>query len=350
MTTASPGGAFARCPASVDPFPDLARELVGNGLAIEDAGGHSESASGRMAAVIEPAILAAIHARLDRALARPAIRLRPFVVRGVTAGFVDDARAERLARFGPACSMSTRIAWPWRRDCVTIGRAPPRWPTSHVTLRSEGALPGWRDELYRVAATFDAEPLFHLERGAARYFGVRTYAAHVNGIVRTPRSTSMWLARRSPAKAIDPGLLDNLVGGGISAGLSVRRHRDQGSVGGSRHRPGAGSDCAAGRCGPSAALPAGWVAARNGIRARPRATAGFPASQPGRRGDRAPARRPEDAARTIAVDAGPEEVTVDASVVVLDFLIRNGDVRSDQPHFSALAALRYRGAGDPAVR
>jgi len=57
-----------------------------------------------------------------------------------------------------------------------------------------------------------------------------------------------------------------------------------------------------------------------------------------------------DAARTIAVDAGPEEVTVDASVVVLDFLIRNGDVRSDQPHISTLAALRYRGAGDPAVR
>jgi len=57
-----------------------------------------------------------------------------------------------------------------------------------------------------------------------------------------------------------------------------------------------------------------------------------------------------DAARTIAVDAGPEEVTVDASVVVLDFLIRNGDVRGDQPGFSALAALRYRGAGDPAVR
>jgi len=57
-----------------------------------------------------------------------------------------------------------------------------------------------------------------------------------------------------------------------------------------------------------------------------------------------------DAARTIAVDAGPEEVTVDASVVVLDFLIRNGDVRRAQPEFSALAALRYRGAGDPAVR
>ena len=152
-----------------------------------------------MAAVIEPAILAAIHARLDRALAGPGIRLRPFVVRGVTAGFVDDARAERLARVGPGVFDvdADRLA-------LAAGLRDERSRSAAMadvarTLRSEGALPGWRDEPYRIAATFDAEPLFHLERGAARYFGVRTYAAHVNGIVRTPGSTSMWLARRSPA-------------------------------------------------------------------------------------------------------------------------------------------------------
>jgi 8-oxo-dGTP pyrophosphatase MutT (NUDIX family) len=31
----------------------------------------------------------------------------------------------------------------------------------------------------------------------------------------------MWLARRSPTKPIDPGMLDNLVGGGVSVGFSV---------------------------------------------------------------------------------------------------------------------------------
>jgi 8-oxo-dGTP pyrophosphatase MutT (NUDIX family) len=31
----------------------------------------------------------------------------------------------------------------------------------------------------------------------------------------------MWIARRSPSKAIDPDRLDNLVGGRISAGMSV---------------------------------------------------------------------------------------------------------------------------------
>ena len=31
----------------------------------------------------------------------------------------------------------------------------------------------------------------------------------------------MWIARRSATKPIDPGLLDNLVGGGIAAGTSI---------------------------------------------------------------------------------------------------------------------------------
>ncbi len=31
----------------------------------------------------------------------------------------------------------------------------------------------------------------------------------------------MWIARRSPTKPIDPGMLDNLVGGGLAAGLTV---------------------------------------------------------------------------------------------------------------------------------
>ena len=47
--------------------------------------------------------------------------------------------------------------------------------------------------------------------------GVLT-AAHANGLVFGVAGASprMWLARRSPYKAIDPGLLDNLVGGGIA--------------------------------------------------------------------------------------------------------------------------------------
>ncbi|MDB5811924.1 MAG: hydrolase [Betaproteobacteria bacterium] len=83
-------------------------------------------------------------------------------------------------------------------------------------LHAEGAISGWRDERYVVSTAFDAPPLFDIERAAARFFGTTTYAAHANGYC----GEDMWLARRAATKPIDPNLLDNLVGGGMCAGVS----------------------------------------------------------------------------------------------------------------------------------
>lgn len=80
-------------------------------------------------------------------------------------------------------------------------------------LAQEGFIPGWRNERYRIA------DLFEIERAAARPFGLATQAVHVNGIVG---DEDMWLARRSSTKPTDPGMLDNLVGGGINAVLSLQ--------------------------------------------------------------------------------------------------------------------------------
>jgi 8-oxo-dGTP pyrophosphatase MutT (NUDIX family) len=79
-------------------------------------------------------------------------------------------------------------------------------------LAEEGFIPGWRNERYRI------DDLFDIERAAARPFGLTTQAVHLNGIV----GERMWLARRSATKPIDPGLLDNLVGGGVSVGFSIQ--------------------------------------------------------------------------------------------------------------------------------
>ena len=43
-------------------------------------------------------------------------------------------------------------------------------------------------------------PLFEIERAAARYFGIHTYAAHVNGLVQAGDGVRRWLARRSPSR------------------------------------------------------------------------------------------------------------------------------------------------------
>ncbi len=89
-------------------------------------------------------------------------------------------------------------------------------------LHEQGAITGWRDERYAVVTAFDAPPLFHIERAAARYLGVTTYAAHANGYCGIGTDCEMWLARRAANKPIDAGMLDNLVGGGMSAGVAPR--------------------------------------------------------------------------------------------------------------------------------
>jgi hypothetical protein len=55
-----------------------------------------------------------------------------------------------------------------------------------ATLRDEGFVTGWRDELYPVAERFGATPAFLVERAAAGYFGIKGYGVHVNGYVQMP--------------------------------------------------------------------------------------------------------------------------------------------------------------------
>ncbi len=90
------------------------------------------------------------------------------------------------------------------------------------TLAAEGRIPGWRDETYAIRNAFDDAPLGYIERAAARFFGTMTYAVHLNGIVKyADRAPQLWIARRSHTKATDPGMLDNVVAGGIAWGLGI---------------------------------------------------------------------------------------------------------------------------------
>jgi 8-oxo-dGTP pyrophosphatase MutT (NUDIX family) len=91
-----------------------------------------------------------------------------------------------------------------------------------ATLHGEGKIPGWRDEIYAIRNDFDAPPLAFIERAASRFFGTMTYAVHLNGIVKYRDSApKVWIARRSDTKATDPGMLDNVVAGGIGWGFAL---------------------------------------------------------------------------------------------------------------------------------
>jgi 8-oxo-dGTP pyrophosphatase MutT (NUDIX family) len=80
-------------------------------------------------------------------------------------------------------------------------------------MRQGGFIPGWRNEEFAWVDQ-NGHQYFRLERAAFRTFGFRSMATHINGYTKTD---TIWLGRRSENKPTDPGKLDNLAAGGISA-------------------------------------------------------------------------------------------------------------------------------------
>ncbi len=94
-----------------------------------------------------------------------------------------------------------------------------------IGMQAAGLIKGWRNELYTVLTpqpdgTPDfSRPLFRLERGAFRRFGLLSLAVHING---WRNDQQLWIGQRAASKAVDPGRLDNLSAGGMSAGEDAR--------------------------------------------------------------------------------------------------------------------------------
>uniref|UniRef100_A0A7S3YNN7 Nudix hydrolase domain-containing protein n=2 Tax=Lotharella globosa TaxID=91324 RepID=A0A7S3YNN7_9EUKA len=78
-------------------------------------------------------------------------------------------------------------------------------------------------DIYPLDSGWTGEPLLKIERAAMTYFGIPSYAAHVNGYVadaKTGRPSALWLGRRALSKPTYPGLLDQIAAGGQPAGMS----------------------------------------------------------------------------------------------------------------------------------
>ena len=256
---------------------------------------------------------------------------RDFVVGDVAVGLLDRDRAAFLERWPDVFRVSKASVelQPSLADEAARSAALHR---VCVALSAAGVLSPWRGERYAVGEHFGAPPLLHLERAAARYFGVWTHAAHVNGVLRRGDEVCIWFARRSFDKAIDPGLLDNLVGGGISEGYSV----PQTVVKESWEEAGIEAPLA------RQALPTGTLCL---VREQPQGLQRehvfshdlwlpedfAPRNQDGE----AVEHRLLDVHDAAACIAG-EDVTADASLVVLGFLLRIGAIAAEDPSCEVL--------------
>lgn len=290
--------------------------------------------------MLAAAIVTAIAERLTRELAPPRGRYRPLRIGCHDAGWLDEARAARLAGFGDVFEVDV--------DATRLrpGLEGPAAATTALegvthTLAAEGQLTAWRDERYAVVPAFGAPPLFLLERAAARYFGIHTFAAHVNGLVRRDTGIAMWIARRSPTKPIDPGMLDNLIGGGIAvghdiAGTVVKEAWEEAGITEDIAREAS----TVGTVGICREQPDGLQRETIFVHDLWLPESFAPAGQDGE----VVAHRLvslHEAAHLIANLDGPDVVTADASLVVVDCLLRHGMIAAECPERATLEALRH---------
>ncbi len=158
-----------------------------------------------------PAVAAARAAQVPRV---------PFLIvdHGVAlrAGSVARAHLDVLARWPNALRID---------DCaVTLTLPAPEreafFADANQGLHAAGLIVAWRDETYPVLADADGRLLAVFERAASRFWGTLTFGAHCNGYVRGSDGApaSLWIARRAADKPTDPGMLDNLIGGGVPHG------------------------------------------------------------------------------------------------------------------------------------
>ena len=85
-------------------------------------------------------------------------------------------------------------------------------------LSAKGML-AWRGESFDVRATPEGPVLGRIDRGGLPVLGIAAEGVHVNGLVERADGLHLWVGRRARDKTLDPGKLDHVVAGGISAGL-----------------------------------------------------------------------------------------------------------------------------------
>jgi 8-oxo-dGTP pyrophosphatase MutT (NUDIX family) len=138
------------------------------------------------------------------------------VIDGEAVGSVAEAHLGALARWPAALRMEPAAV----TLLLSAAERDGWFAQANAWLRSEGLVRAWRDEPFVLASPSSGRVLATIERASSRFWGTLTLGAHCNGWVAGAdgRPSALWVARRSDTKPTDPGMLDNLIGGGVPAG------------------------------------------------------------------------------------------------------------------------------------
>ncbi|MBF0269796.1 MAG: DUF4743 domain-containing protein [Alphaproteobacteria bacterium] len=147
-------------------------------------------------------------------------RFRPFVVEGLSVGWIRPDMALRLGAFSgifrvedDQVGLSSTLTTVEART-EAVGKA-------MQALAGQGVLQPLRGEMYPVVADWGMPELLRVDRSAVHALGILAVGVHLNGYVGRGPDQKLWIARRAKDKAVAPGKLDHLVAGGQPAGLGL---------------------------------------------------------------------------------------------------------------------------------
>jgi 8-oxo-dGTP pyrophosphatase MutT (NUDIX family) len=133
-------------------------------------------------------------------------RRLPFCLAGTPVGWVTPELTARLAPLGVQVASTANLD------------DPERLPAVARALAEDGVL-RHRGEAFDVRAEPSGPVLAQIDRGALPAFGIAATGVHLNGLVRRADGWWLWMARRAADKLLDPGKLDHIAAGGVSAGM-----------------------------------------------------------------------------------------------------------------------------------
>jgi len=147
-------------------------------------------------------------------------RVLPLFAGNDRVGLLRHDNAAALRRFPDVFAVADdRVSLVARGDVAAVSRAVDAVVDALV---AEKRVPKWRNETFDVAPRWGAPAVFRLDRGAVPFFGTRAYGVHLNGYHREGNTLHLWVGRRSPDKRVAPDKLDNLVAGGIGNGHGLQ--------------------------------------------------------------------------------------------------------------------------------
>lgn len=146
----------------------------------------------------------------------------PFMLENQCIGLVRSAFADSLANYPQAFQVTDQFIT-LDPSLETVNQRNQVIAETVQALIDNGVVAYILDEPYPVKG-HDNEVFFVIDRAMVPFMGFRSFGQHINGYVKKPDGLYLWIGTRARDRRIFPGMLDNMVAGGLPHGLSLQQN------------------------------------------------------------------------------------------------------------------------------